>query len=87
MEAVRAIVEHVALESENVVLVTYYEVCNYYPDFFERVFGAGFGCRRMKRGEALIIDSDKGDCELLESECFVVSWNGVTGDGFERIKC
>jgi len=87
MEAVHVIVEHSADDAQTVVLVTHYEVCNHYPDFYiERVFGAGSASRPMRRSEALIIDSETGDCELLESEGFVLSWNSVSGDGLERIR-
>lgn len=86
LTAVHQIVQRLSKDARTVVLVTHYEVCNYYPDFFlEKTLGGDFGCKPMKRGEAQVIDCATGHCTLLENDGFIVSWNGLTGDDLEKI--
>lgn len=87
LSAAHRIVERLFVDARTVVLVTHYEICDYYPDFFlEARFGPSIGSRPMRRGEILVIDCETGECRLLERDSFVASWNGITGQGFARCR-
>lgn len=77
--AVNRIVNDCAKDCESVILVTHFEVCNYFLDFYAEGFsGIDEYSRIIRRGEALIANLATNECEWLRNDGCSISWNAIS---------
>lgn len=66
MDAIHKVVESLDDNGSSIVLVTHYEVCAFYPDYFlSQILKLDTGSRPIEKGRALIIDCESGECTYI----------------------